>query len=94
MITCFMFGKYTAGALKEISADRTHKALMVIEEQGGKIKAMYALLGDQDLIFIADFPDVNHAIKASVTLTDILGISFSTSPAVTVEEFDAMMADM
>lgn len=94
MITCFMFGKYTTEAIKEISADRTKKAVIVIEELGGKVTSMYALLGEQDLIFVVDFPDVNQAIKASVSLSNLLGIPFSTSPAVTVEEFDAMMAEL
>ncbi|MFC1619274.1 GYD domain-containing protein [Candidatus Neomarinimicrobiota bacterium] len=94
MITCFMFGSYTTESLKTISADRTKEALIQLEELGGKVKSMYALLGDQDLIFIVDFPDVNTAIKASVALTKLIGVPFSTSPAVTVEEFDAMMEEL
>ena len=94
MITCFMFGKYTTEALKEISTDRTKKAVIIIEELGGKVTSMYALLGEQDLVFIVDFPDINQAIKASVSLSNTLGIPFTTTPAVTVEEFDAMMAEL
>jgi len=94
MITCFMFGKYTFESLREISADRTKKAVILINELGGKVTSMYALLGEQDLVFIVDFPDINHAIKASVALTNLIGISFTTSPAVTVEEFDSMMAEL
>ena len=94
MITCFMYGKYTPGALKEISADRTHLVVTGIHEAGGEVKSMYALLGDRDLVFIADFPDIPQAIKASITLTNLTGIIFSTSPAVPVEEFDALMEEL
>ncbi|MBA7611502.1 hypothetical protein ES703_18726 [subsurface metagenome] len=94
MITCFMFGKYTTEAMKEITVDRTMKAVILIEELGGKVTSMYALLGEQDLVFIVDFPDVNQALKTSVALSNLIGISFTTSPAVTVEEFDAMMAEL
>jgi len=94
MITCCMFGKYTTEALTRISADRTQQAVIHIEELGGKIRSMYALLGERDLLFIVDLPDINQAIKASVSLSNLLGIPFTTSPAVAVEEFDAMMAEM
>jgi uncharacterized protein with GYD domain len=94
MITCFMFGNYTTESLKKISADRTKEVVILINEMDGKVKSMYALLGQQDLVFVVDFPDINQAIKASVSLSNLLGIPFTTSPAVTVEEFDAMMEEL
>ncbi len=94
MITCFMYGTYTSGALKEISADRTRLVATGIHEAGGEVKSMYALMGDRDLVFIADFPDIAQAIKASIILTNLTGITFATTPAVPVEEFDAMMEEL
>ncbi len=91
MITCFMFGRFPQDAYRDISSNRTHSAVMVLGEFQGEVKSMYALMGENDLIFIVDFPDVNQAILASVALSKELGISFTTSPAITVEEFDAMM---
>jgi hypothetical protein len=43
-------------------------------------------------LLIADFPGVKEAMKTSVELTKLLGISFTTAPAVTVEEFDELIA--
>jgi len=60
----------------------------------GEVKSMYALLGEKDLVFIVTFPDVTQAMKASVALSKLTGISFTTLPAVTVEEFDKMMNDL
>ena len=94
MSTYFMFGTYSSDSLEEISAERTQTAVDHIEQYGGKVKSMYALLGDYDLVFIVDFPGVNAAMKASLTLTRLTGISFSTSEAVSVEEFDKMLSEL
>ncbi len=90
MPTFCMFGKYSSDAVREISAERTVKATAVLDDVGGEVKAGYALLGETDLILIVDFPGVKEAMKASVELNKLLGISFTTSPAVTVEEFDKL----
>ena len=55
---------------------------------------MYALLGEKDLVIILTFPGVEEAMKASVALSKLTGVSFTTSPAVTVEEFDKMMTEV
>ena len=91
MTMYLMFGRYSLDAVKEISAERTDKATAVIEKYGGKVKAGYALLGEQDLVLVVDLPGPEQAMKTSVALTKLLGISFTTSPAVTVEDFDKMM---
>jgi uncharacterized protein with GYD domain len=85
-----MFGKFSIDAVKEISAERTVKATAVIGDVGGEVKAAYALLGETDVVLIVDYPGVKEAMKASVELTKLLGISFTTAPAVTVEEFDKL----
>ena len=92
MSTFFMLGKYSSEALKGISAGRTDKALKIIKKFGGEAKSMYALLGDIDLVFIINFPDVEKAMQASVALNKLTGIAFTTLPAVTVEEFDKVMS--
>ena len=94
MATFFMFGKYTPEGLKGMSTDRTNKIKSIVEKFGGKMKSMHAVLGDNDLVFVADFPGNNEAIKASVAVTKATGIAFSTSPAVTVDEFDKLMGDI
>ena len=58
---------------------------------GGEFKAGYALLGEIDLILIVELPDNGQAIKTSAALSKMLGISFTTSPAVSAEEFDKLM---
>jgi uncharacterized protein with GYD domain len=94
MATFFMFGKYSSEALKEMGAERTDKAVNLIKNFGGEVNSMYALLGEQDLVLIVDFPEVEQVIKASVALTKMTGVSFTSSPAVAVEDFDKMIAEI
>ena len=88
----FMFGKYSPESVKKISRERTKQALEIATRFGGKITGMYALLGAYDLVLITEFPDIKEALQASVAITKATGISFSTLPAMTVEEFDELMA--
>ena len=87
----FMFGKYSQESIKEISAERTDNTITLIEKHGGKLTAGYALLGEKDLILIVDLPNIEQAMKTSVALSKMLGIGFSTSPAVTIDTFDKLM---
>ena len=50
MAVFIMFGKYTHRGLEEISSERTGKATEMIENCNGEIKAIYALLGDHDIV--------------------------------------------
>ena len=90
MATYVMTGKYSAESIKGINAGRTGKAREVIEKNGGKIQSMYALLGERDLLLVVDLPDNAAAVKASLGLTKLTGIGFSTTPAVAVDEFDRL----
>ena len=93
MATFFMFGKYTSEAIKEVSIERTQQAVAEIKKLGGNMIAMHALIGEYDLLFCVSLPGVEEAIKASVALKRLTGISFTSCPAVSVEVFDQLMAD-
>lgn len=90
----FMLGKYSPEAVKAISTERTEKCNDLIAKFGGKVNSMYALLGEYDLVFIVDFPGEKEAIKTSIALNRLTGILFSTSPAISVEEFDKLIAEI
>ena len=91
MTTFIMTGRYSSEAIKKISGERTTKAIRIIKENGGKLVAAYATMGKTDLLAIMEFPDVSEAMKASVALNKALGISFSTVPALRVEDFDKLL---
>jgi len=88
MATYFLFGKYGHQGLSGISSERTEKAREIIKEAGGQLKDAYALLGEHDVVLIADLPSTEAAVKASLGLAKLTGISFETAPAIPIEEFD------
>ena len=92
MSTYFLTGTYGADAIKGISRKRTADVTKMIEDIGGKLVSVYLLLGEKDLVIIAEFPGLKEAIKGSVSISKITGISFTTYPAITAEEFDEFLA--
>ena len=86
-----MTGKYSAGAVKQISHKRTVKANRIVQRCGGTIVGAYATLGEVDMLVIARFPSVTEAMKASFGLNKTLGISFATRPAIRIEDFDKLV---
>ncbi len=91
MATYLMFGKYSLESVKAISAKRSVQAMELIKKSGGQVKAGYALLGKVDLVLVVDLPDTEHAMQTSAGLAKLLGITFTTAPAVSMEEFDKLM---
>lgn len=92
MATFVMLGRYSFEAIKKISSARTKQAAKAVEHAGGKIHSIYGLLGSRDLMIIADLPNTEAALKASVALTQLTGIAFSTSPAFPIEQFDKLLS--
>ena len=88
MATFLMFGKYSAQALKGISPKRTEETRVIIAEHGGELTAGYAVAGGIDIVLIVELPDNARAMAVSAALTKLTGVAFTTSPAVTLEEFD------
>ena len=91
MQTFVMLGRYSPGAVKQMSPKRTKDTEEIIARMGGKIHEMYALLGAFDLLFVIDLPSTDDAMRLSVTLSRNTDISFSTYPAVSVGKFDGML---
>jgi len=94
MATYFLLGKYSSDAIKGMSASRTEKATILIQKYGGEVKSIYALLGEKDLVIIAKFPGTEQAVKASLAISKLSGIAFTTSEAIAVEDFDRMISDI
>ena len=92
MQTFVMFGRYSSEGVKGISAARTGKAKELIKKCGGEVRSVYGLLGKSDVLLVADFPGVPEAMKASLGLGKLTGLVLTTSPAVSVEEFDKIAA--
>jgi uncharacterized protein with GYD domain len=94
MNTFFLLGKYSSDSIHKMSGRRTQDARQLIEKLGGRTTEIYALLGEHDLIFIVEFARMTDAMKASMALGKLTGISFSTAAAIPVDEFDAMVDEL
>ncbi len=86
-----MFGTYTPEALRGISPERTEQVTRVVERNGGKVQAMYAVMGEHDLVLILDLPDAEKAMMTAVAIERLTGIMVRTSPVVEVEKFDRLV---
>ena len=94
MSTFVMLGRMPGESMQKISPQRTVDALALIKKYGGELKSGYVMLGKYDLIMIVDLPNKEQAIKTSVGLSRLLGVTFTTSPAITFEEFDNLMEEI
>lgn len=94
MATFVLLGKYTSEGLVGMSAERTGAVEDLIKKYRGKLKALYALLGENDLMAIVEFPGTEEAMQASVAVSKLTKIAITTAPAVGVEDFDKLMAEV
>ncbi len=94
MATFFLFGKYSAASIKDISAKRSQAAAATVKKLGGELKSLHALLGEHDLVMIVELPGVTEAVKCSLALARQSGIAFTTAPAIPVEQFDKLAAEV
>ena len=94
MATFFMFGRYSSQAAEQISAERTEKVRKLIEELGGRVKDIYVLLGEYDVVIIAELPRMAEAMQASIALKRLTDISFFTAAAMPIDEFDQLAENL
>jgi uncharacterized protein with GYD domain len=94
MTRFFFFGTYTEHAIKGIDAKRTKLAADVIEGFGGHVLSVHALLGNDDIVIIADLPGVPEAMQVSLSLHRKIGIRFASIPALPVAEFDRLASEL
>jgi uncharacterized protein with GYD domain len=90
MTTFFFFGSYTGDAIEGIDARRTRDAEKIITGFGGELRSVYALLGESDIVMIAELPGVPEALQVSIALTRKTGIRFRSVPAMPVADFDRL----
>ena len=89
-------GQVTPVPVVDNGAERSNWEAMVVDDNPypnavEATEAGYVTLGQSDLILIVDLPDNEAAMQVSVELTKMTGIEFTTSPALSIKEFDQMM---
>ena len=84
--------KYTAsgaaGLLKEGGSGRVKAITSLIEGGGGKVESIYWVMGDDDIVIIADAPDTVSVAALSLSVGASGAASCSTSELLTAEQLD------
>jgi uncharacterized protein with GYD domain len=83
---------YSAEGLKGLQKDkasgRKAAAIAATESVGGKLEALYYVLGEDDLIAIIDMPDNVSASALSLAVSGTGLVRTKTTALLTVEEVD------
>jgi uncharacterized protein with GYD domain len=86
---------YTAEGLKLLQKDkasgRKRAVSSAIEALGGKVEAMYFVLGDYDVLLICDMPDTITGAAMSLKVSASGLVRTRTTALLTVEETDAAL---
>ena len=88
MKTFLIFGKSSSQELKEISLKYRAEVVSLVNDFGGNVRSMYIMLRERYLVLIFTFPGIKTAMSASIALSKLTGISFTTLPAVPIDEFN------
>lgn len=92
MRTFFIFGKSSSKELKEISLKYRVEVVSLVKNFGGDVRSMYVMLREKYLVLILTFPGIKRAMKASLALSKLTGISFRIWPAIPVDELNKLVA--
>ena len=86
MGTFVIFGKASPKELREIMSKYRGEAVGLVKSYEGDIRSIYMMIREKYLVFVFLFPGLREAMKASIALSKLTGISFQTSPAVRVDD--------
>jgi uncharacterized protein with GYD domain len=81
--------KYTQQGRQHINSapERFHNARSLVESKGGKVIAIYGLLGEWDLMAITESPDEQTAMSIAMTIGKQGNVAGQTMMAVSEEAF-------
>ena len=79
----------SGGILKEGGTMGRDMAEGLAQSVGGTVESFYYAFGDVDAYLIADLPDNESAVAASLIAGASGGVVLQTTPLITVEQMDA-----
>jgi uncharacterized protein with GYD domain len=86
-------GRYTAegskGLIKEGGSARKAAIEKALAGLGGKLESIYYAYGEDDVLIIADVPDLVSGLALSLTVNASGAATATTIPLLTVQEVDA-----
>ena len=96
MATYISFIQYTQQGLQKIkdSPGRLDQARKAYEAAGGKLKDFYLVMGEYDIVVVADLPNDDAAAKLALSLGAAGNIRTRTSRAFTEAEFRKLVSSL
>jgi uncharacterized protein with GYD domain len=93
MPTYISLMKFTEQGIKDVknTPQRTENLVKGLEAMGGKLIALYATIGEYDLVAIAEGPSDEVAMTFLLTMGSLGNIRTTTLKAFTREEFEAIV---
>lgn len=90
-----LFKLTTKGAerIKE-SADRIAEAKKIFESSGGKIKQIYAVLGEYDFVWIVEAPSDEVIAKISLHISSLGAVHGQTLRALSEDQYKAIIKSL
>ena len=85
--------KYT-GAIAGGGQGRFEEVQKIVAAENGKLLHVFGLLGAYDLVSIGEFPDNRSAMKAAAKVGNLIGAKTETMPAVELEDFLKLLAEL
>ena len=73
---------------------RFAEAQKIVAAEQGEILAVYGLLGAYDIVSITEFPDQEAAMRAVAKISNLIGASTQTMPAVERDDFLQILASL
>ncbi|MDQ2767751.1 MAG: GYD domain-containing protein [Gemmatimonadota bacterium] len=93
MPTFLWRASYTAegakGLVKDGGSKRRDVVQQMVTKAGGKLIAFYFAVGDDDVVGIAEFPDLATAVGLSIAINASGAVNFHTTMLLSPEEMDA-----
>ena len=88
MKTFLILGKSSCPELREIGLKYKREVVNLVETFGGDVKSIYLMIREKYLVLILGFSEIKKAMRASIALSKLTGISFRILPVVPVDEIN------
>lgn len=89
-----ILGNYSHNGVSGVSVQRTKRVYDVVQEMGGRVCEVYALLGIYDIALIVELATTADALKLATVLQNSIGLSTSTFPAIAIQQFDQIAEEL
>jgi uncharacterized protein with GYD domain len=82
------------GAIEGGGPERFAQSKAIVEAENGKIISVYGLLGEYDILAVAEYPDTRAAMKASAKIGNLINAQSQTMAAVERDVFLQLLTEL